>query len=146
MGEPKSDMGEPKSDMGIFPWLSSSDSGHATVVNGASTVSELYRQVASSLQLLEEAVAKTENVVRAILVSSSNGLTHENHEYRQRVMQQVKRSFREIQETMTIAKQTAGLVLTHPAYGLGPTPQQGAMILQQLAMAGGLSSRTLRLL
>ena len=49
---------------------------------------------------------------------------------------------------VTNAKLTAVSVLADPARGLGPGAQrgQGSLSRQQLAMAGGLSPRNLRLL
>ena len=60
----------------------------------------------------------------------------------------MNQSFRGLQEMVTNAKLTAVSVLADPARGLGPGAQrgQGSLSRQQLAMAGGLSPRNLRLL
>ena len=69
-------------------------------------------------------------------------------EYRRRTAEQMNQSFRGLQEMVTNAKLTAVSVLADPARGLGPGAQrgQGSLSRQQLAMAGGLSPRNLRLL
>jgi len=107
----------------------------------------MYGQVAWSLQLIEEAVAKLETVVQSNVGGSANGF-RDDLEYRQRVTEQVSGSFRELASVTANARQIAVQVLAHPAYGLGPSPQGGLGVAnrQQLAIAGGLSPRVLRLL
>jgi len=134
-----------KTGMGILPWLDAADMGIGAFTNPIRTVAGLYRQVAQALQLSEEAVAKIEGLVRSLL---ANGSIPQDVEYKQRGIEQVQRSFRELKEMVAQAKRTTGWVLTHPAYGLGPSPQtaQGTVPREQLAMVGGLSSRVLRLM
>jgi len=98
--------------------------------------------------LSEEALAKLENIIRAVLTNPTYTLSLDDEEYRRRTTEQVDRSFRGLKEIVTNAKHTTGWVLAHPTYGLGPGPQQGldAAGRQLLAAAAGLSSRHLRLL
>jgi hypothetical protein len=133
-----------KGGMGILPWLVASDT-HAVSTNSNGAVAELYRQVALVLQFSEEAVAKIEGLVGSLL---ANGLNSQQDAYKERGKDQVNRSFRELKEIVAHAKRTTGSVIAHPAYGLGPSPQTGLGIVQrqQLAIAGGLSPRLLRLL
>jgi hypothetical protein len=134
-----------KPGLGILPWLGGPDQGIDASANPMKTVAGLYGQVAQALQLSEEAVAKIEGAVQSLL---TNGSMPQDVEYNRRGMEQVRGSFRELREMVAHAKRTTGRVLTHPAYGLGPSPQttQGTMPREQLAMVGGLSSRVLRLL
>ena len=69
-------------------------------------------------------------------------------EYRERISEDVNQSLREISDMVANAKQTARRTVAHPAYGLGPGVHTGfgATGRLQLALAGGLSSRFLRLL
>ncbi len=115
---------------------------------GARSVAELYREVARSLQLSEEALAKLENVIRAVLTNPTDKLGLDDKEYRQRTAEHVERSFRGLKEIVTNARHITVLVLSHPTYGLGPGTQLGldAGGRRLLAAAGGLSSRHLRLL
>jgi Clostripain family len=134
-----------KPGLGIFPSLVTSDRGYLSSPNGRNRVSELYGQVAWSLQLIEGAVAKLENSLQAVVIDPPRAL--DKDEYRDRVTEQLTSSFRELNEVTTNAKRTAFEVLAHPAYGLGPTPPGGrGSDRQQLATVGGLSPRVLRLL
>jgi hypothetical protein len=145
LGELKPDLGELKPDLGLFSSPASAETGYATS-DGTRRVTDVYRQVAWSLQLLESGVAKIENDIRGALPASTNGAT--NSEFSRRTMEQLQQSFRSLHELVSNAKATAGSVLSHSEYGLGPTPQRTlrAPGRQHLAIAGGLSSRFLRLL
>jgi hypothetical protein len=122
-------------------------SGYVSSPSDANSVTELYGHVAWSLQLIEEAVAKLETVVQTNVSGPANGF-RDDPEYRQRVAEQVNSTFRELTSVTANAKQIALQVLSSPAYGLGPSPQGGLGVAnrQQLAIAGGLSPRVLRLL
>ena len=146
LGDPKADLGDPKADLGLFLSPMPVTSGYTTAGNGARAVTALYRQVAWSLQLLENGIAKIESDVRAALSTPTNGA--QSSEYVRRTTEQMNHSFRALHELVSNARVTAGSVLSHPEYGLGPTPGRsvGSAIRQQLAIAGGLSSRFLHLL
>jgi hypothetical protein len=148
LGVPKDDLGVPKDDLGLLAALFAADGHQASASNGNLSVTDLYRLIALSLQLVEGALGRTEDAVRAVLTSSALGRSQVDQKYRQRVTEQLKGSFQEVQEAMTNAMRTAGEVLANPANGLGPTPQSrgGTISRHQLAIIGGLSSQTLRLL
>ena len=137
-----------KPGLGLLPWLVPANRGYVSSPGDATSVVELYGQVAWSLQLIEEAVARLENVLQPVMTGPADGL-RADAVYRQRVTEQVRSSFRELTEVTTNAKQIALQVLAHPAYGVGPSPQSelgGGAGRQQLAVMGGLSPRLLRLL
>ena len=115
--------------------------------NGASGATDLFRQVAWSLRLLEDAVARLEGVVHDSLTDHAIG-TRADQEYKKRVGANVRQAVGEVKEMAINAKQIAFWVLVHPTYGLGPgiQPGLGAASRQHLAVLGGLSSRYLRLL
>jgi hypothetical protein len=146
LGDPKTDLGDPKTDLGLFSAPITAASGYTTASDGARAVTALYRQVAWSLQLLENGIAKIESDVRAALSTPTSGA--KSPEYVRRTTEQMNQSFRALHELVSNARVTAGSVLSHPEYGLGPTPGRsvGSAIRQQLAIAGGLSSRFLHLL
>jgi hypothetical protein len=146
LGDPKEDLGDPKEDLGPFSLPIAAASGYMTAGTGARAVTALYRQVAWSLQLLEKGIAKIESDVRVTLSSPTNGA--KNSEYVRRTTEHMNQSFRALHELVSNARVTAGSVLSHPEYGLGPTPGRGvgAAIRRRLAIAGGLSSRFLHLL
>jgi hypothetical protein len=143
LGELKPDLGELKPDLGLF---SSTASAVYATSDGTRGVTEVYRQVAWSLQLLENGVAKIESDIRAALRASING--SKNSDFSRRRTEQLQQSFRALHELVSNAKATAGSVLSDPEFGLGPTPQRAlrAPGRQHLAIAGGLSSQFLRLL
>jgi len=136
-----------KPGLGILPSFIRADRGYVSARNGGSTIAERYAEVAWSLQLIEGAVARLENVLQTIVTGPSDS-SHNEPEYRLRVTEQVMSSFRELNEVSTNAKRTAIGVLADPNYGLGPTRQGGlgGPDRRQLATVGGLSSRVLRLL
>jgi hypothetical protein len=145
LGIEKDNLGIEKDNLGVFERLFASDGSQSSALSGIQSVTELFRLTTTSFQLVESAVGRTEVAVRAILTNKSS---RSDKDYRQRLTEQVKRSFREVHETMTNARQTARLVIAHPTLGLGPTNQPGPGVInrQQLALAGGLSSQSLRLL
>jgi Clostripain family len=141
-----------KPGLGIFPSMARGDRGYLSLLaNGGSSVAQLYGQVAWSLQLIEDAVARLENSLQAIVIGPASAFPgdekYQKHVSAQ-VSEQVESSFRELTEVTTNAKRTAFRVLAHPAHGLGPTPGGGLGrgSRQQLATVGGLSPRVLRLL
>lgn len=143
------DSGDPsgKPGLGILPSFIRADRGYVSARNGGSTIAERYAEVAWSLQLIEGAVARLENVLQTIVTGPSDS-SHNEPDYRVRVIEQVMSSFRELNEVSTNAKRTAFGVLADSNYGLGPTRQGGlgGPDRRQLATVGGLSSRVLRLL
>jgi hypothetical protein len=140
--------GDLKSGLGNLPWLIAQNVNGASASDATRDVAELYGQVAWSLQVSEGALAKLENVVRAVLTGPMYDLNSEDNEYRERAAEQVEQSFRAMAEMVANARQTAGLVLAHPTYGLGPGLQSGlgTQDRELLAVAGGLSPRLLQLL
>jgi hypothetical protein len=146
LGDPKDGLGDPKDDLGLFSLPIAAASGYSTASNGARAVTGLYRQVARSLQLVEKGVAKIESDAQVALSRSTNGA--KKSEYVRRTSEQMNQSFRALHELVSNARVTAGSVLSHPEYGLGPTPQRDSSgaIRRSLAIAGGLSSRFLHLL
>jgi hypothetical protein len=144
LGDPKADLGDPKADLGLFSFLPAAG-GYLAAMNGTESLTESYRRVARSLQLLEDGVARIESDIATALSTAENG---SNPEYAKRITDQMNRSFRGLHELVSNARLTMGSVLANPSSGLGPssTGGLGASRRQQLAIAGGLSSRALRLL
>lgn len=137
----KADLG--KADLGLLSVFGGSDNGTSI----ETTVAGLFRQVAVSLQMLEQAVGKLEGVAHGVLTNAAtahNG--SEPDDYERRLINQLKGAFQEVVEVANSAKQTLGAVLRHPSHGLGPQSALGPADRQQLAIAGGLSSRNLQLL
>ncbi len=130
-----------KFGLGSVPWLVATGADGVAVPSEAGTVAGLYSRVARSLQLLEESLAKVENLALASDIYHANG-------NRQQLLDRIARAFREFEELLAHAKQTARWVLAHPTYGLGPGPQHGLGSAErlELAAAGGFSSLNLRLL
>jgi len=133
-----------KAGLGILSLRIATDTGSRSA-SPIGTVTAMYRQVALALQLSEEAVAKIESLVQSLPM---NGSGYQDGNTKQRWMDQVTRSFRELRDMVDNAKSTTVSVLLQPTYGLGPSPQttQGTVSREQLAIAGGLSSRVLRLM
>jgi hypothetical protein len=134
-----------KEGLGILSRLAAAYPGNGAPVNPIGTVTRLYQQIALALQLSEEALSKLESVVRLLL---TNGSGREDDDYKQRGIEQVKRSFLELKDMVANAKQITVGVLADPAYGLGPSSQtsQSTVPREQLAIVGGLSPRLLHLL
>jgi hypothetical protein len=155
-GPPKiSGEGPPKiSGEGIFPLVVAGgiDGGDGGAGSETRSVAALYGQVAGSFQQLENAAAKLENLLRAVLTDPAVGVDtsapQEVEEYRRYAAEQVEQSFRDVNDMLTYAKLTTVEVTMHPVYGLGPgsQPGLGAAGRQRLAVAAGLSPQTLRLL
>jgi len=136
-----------KGDLGVLSALTAA-AGTTGVAPSSETaaVAGMFQQVSSSLKLLEDAVATIENDLVSATSNSISGAG--NDEYQRRATAQLDQSFRDLQEMIANAKLTVFRVLSHPANGLGPTVPAGSSTVtrQQLAIAGGLSSRKLRLL
>jgi hypothetical protein len=145
---PKTDLGAepPKTDLGLFPWLFDGDGGFPSTRQATGGVAASYAQVARSLQLVEGAVARAENDVRAAIKGEPNGATVVH--YKRLTTAAMNQSFRDLHEVVSSAKRTIITVLVHSGNGLGPAPLHHELRIsrQQLAIAGGLSSRELRLL
>jgi Clostripain family len=133
-----------KAGLGILSRLIEAD-GDAVASTPIGTITALYRQVALALHLSEEAVANIESLVQSLPMS---GAGYQDVDSKKRWIDQVTRAFRELKDMVDNAKSTTVSVLVHPTYGLGPSPQvtQGTLGREQLAIAGGLSSRVLRLM
>jgi len=140
----KFDLGDDqiKFDLGMVRGAAST----ARAANGTAVVAEMFRQVAWSLKLMEEAVAKIEGDIQSALSGSTLGA--ESDEYQRLMREQLDQSFRGLREMIANARSTVFSILAHPADGLGPSTQTASRIptRQQLATAGGLSSRNLQLL
>jgi hypothetical protein len=132
---------KPGGGMGIV--LSVTQGGDQDAPSEAKHIAELYSYVAGSLRELERAVAKLENLA---LADGTFDSIVTDEEQRQRTNDEIRRAFLELGETVTGARETALWVLAHPTYGLGPGHQLSPAGHQQLAAAGGLSPRFLRLL
>ncbi len=145
---PKADLGgePPKADLGLFPWLFDGDAGFQSG-REATNVTAFFGQVARSLRLVEGAVARAEHDIRAAVRNEPNGSNPEDP-YKRLTTAAMKQSFRDLHEVVSSAKRTIISVLSDPGNGLGPPPQLPERMVsrQQLAIAGGLSSRELRLL
>jgi len=120
--------------------------GGGELSNGTGAVARMFGQVAWSLQLVENSVAKIENDIAAGFSNAT--LAGGGAEYQRRRMELLNQSFRGLQETIANAKNTIYATIAHPAYGVGPSVQgvSNTMTRQQVAIAGGLSSQNLQLL
>jgi hypothetical protein len=113
----------------------------------------LFRQAAAALKLVEEAIAEIESDVRLFLTNpplNTNGHDTDDKrrtDYKWRT-EQVKLSFRALNEVVANARDTVFGILADPSQGLGPAPEQRSVSFDRhnLALAGGLSALDLSLL
>jgi hypothetical protein len=116
---------------------------------------DLFRHAAAALKLMEEAIAEIESDVRLFLTNpplktKTNGHDADNKlrtDYTSRI-EQVKLSFRALNEVVANARDTVFGILADPSQGLGPAPEPLFVIFDRhnLALAGGLSALDLSLL
>jgi hypothetical protein len=104
----------------------------------------MYREIASTLYELEDTVTRLEN---AALPNGAYAVAAAETDAEQ-TTEEVERSFRELDDALASATETSSWILRHPTYGLGPgrDPGLGSAARQQLASAGGLGPKFLRLL
>jgi hypothetical protein len=153
MGKPdmgKPDMGKPdmgKPDMGPFARFRTSASDSLEQPDGLSAT-ELFRQAAAALRLLEEAIAELESDVRLFLTNPRLGTNGDGAYYERRSTEQLKLSFQTLNEVVANAKDIVFGILVDPSQGLGPAPEQRLITFNRhnLALAGGLSALDLSLL
>jgi Clostripain family len=153
LGKPdlgKPDLGKPdlgKPDLGAFARLRASESDALQQPYGLSAI-ELFRQVAAALKLLEGAIAEIESDVRLFLTNPPLGTNGDGEDYKRRSSEQLKLSFRALNEVVANARDTVFRILADPSQGLGPAPEQRSVGFdrQNLALAGGLSALGLSLL
>jgi len=153
MGKPdmgKPDMGKPdmgKPDMGPFARLRTSASDSLEQPDGLSAT-ELFRQAAAALKLLEEAIAELESDVRLFLTNPPLGTNGDGADYERRSTEQLKLSFQTLNEVVANARDIVFGILADPSQGLGPAPEQRLISFNRhnLALAGGLSALDLSLL
>jgi hypothetical protein len=153
MGKPdmgKPDMGKPdmgKPDMGPFARLRTSASDSLEQPDGLSAT-ELFRQAAAALKLLEEAIAELEGDVRLFLTNPPPGTNGDGADYERRSTEQLKLSFQTLNEVVGNAREIVFGILADPSQGLGPAPEQRLISFNRhnLALAGGLSALDLSLL
>ena len=110
---------------------------------------ELFRQAASSLSLLERALANLERMVSAVLPNPADGLdVAKREEFAERVQKHVEGSFQQMNDQVRASALTLRHIVADPAQGLGPArnPGLGLEVRQRLAAAAGLSRRALKLL
>jgi hypothetical protein len=107
-------------------------------------VADLFSDVGESLRQLEAALANVEIVTRAML-EPSDGDTHV--ETPAGKAEEIAYAFDLLQEASANTRRTVRYVLSHPVYGLGPGEGELTFdVRQELARAGGLTKRQLRLL
>jgi hypothetical protein len=107
-------------------------------------VADLFTNVGESLRRLEAALTDVEIVTRAMLEPSDGDTRVETLEGK---AQEIAYSFDLFQEASASARRTVRYVLSHPVYGLGPAEGELTFdVRQELARAGGLNKRQLRLL
>jgi hypothetical protein len=111
--------------------------------NGAKVLN-LYTQIATVWQQLEEAVGRLESAALANRISATASTESECEQ----ATEEIKGAFRELDEALASAIETSSSVLQHPTYGLGPGGEWifAGRTRQHLANAGGLGPRVLRLL
>lgn len=129
--------------LGLLSGLNVPDIGRSRSTRGVNGLVVMYAQVASSLRLLEDSVGRLEQTVRSALTMSAA-----DPGVRDLVSKQTERALREVDEMIDSAKLVTRGVMVDPADGLGPGVQSfnRGMGREQMAIAGGLSSRYLRLL
>jgi Clostripain family len=108
-------------------------------------VADLFGNVGECLRQLEEALTNVEVVTRAMLVPSASDLAVPDTSDGK--AQEIKGAFDLLQEASAFARRIVRYVLSHPVYGLGPAEGELTFdVRQELARAGGLNKRQLRLL
>ena len=134
---------DPDAKPGILGLLNASEVGRSQLRRSGNGLVEMYASVALSLRLVEESVGRLEVVVRSGLTLSAA-----DPDVREIVWKQAERSLREVEEMITNARLVTRNVMVDPAEGMGPGTQSSIRGAgrEQLAVAGGLSSRFLRLL
>lgn len=130
--------------LGLAPWLAAPGTTRS-VPMGPSLVT-MYREVARSLRMVEESVGKLETVLRTAMFTDRTDRT--DADFIKQVKIEIGQALREVKEVIDNAKHTTRGVVVDPAEGLGPGVHSGRRGIgrQQLALAGGLSSKYLRLL
>ncbi len=107
-------------------------------------VADLFSNVGESLRQLEAALTDVEIVTRAMLEPSDGDTRVETPAGK---AQAIAYAFDLLQEASASARRTVRYVLSHPVYGLGPAEGDLTFdVRQELARAGGLNKRQLRLL
>ena len=140
---------DPKPGGGLGFLAQSNGVGRIPLPSGTGGAAELFRHAALSLEALEHSVANVENVVATVLTNPTNGWkVRDEPEFRRRVHAHVSQSFSELMEQAAASELTIRHVVAHPAQGLGPgrQPGLGSEVRRRLALASGLSRRTLRML
>jgi hypothetical protein len=108
-------------------------------------VADLFGNVGESLRQLEAALTNVEIVTRAMLEPSDDD--DARVETPEGKKQEIEYAFDLLQEASANARRTVRYVLSHPVYGLGPAEGELTFdVRQELARAGGLNKRHLRLL
>jgi hypothetical protein len=130
--------------LGLAPWLAAP--GTTRSAGGPTTLVDMYREVAWSLRMVEESVGKLESVLRTALFT--NQVDRTDADFVSQVEVEIRQALREVKDVIENAKHTTRGVVVDPAEGLGPSllPGRFGAGRQQLALAGGLSSKYLRLL
>ena len=130
--------------LGLAPWLAAP--GLSRTGSAVATLIDMYREVAYALRMVEESVGKLETVLRTTMFSNHADRTDPDFLAQSRV--QIDQALREVKDVIENAKHTTRGVVVDPAEGLGPgmLPGRHGAGRQQLALAGGLSSKYLRLM
>ncbi len=135
---PKSGGGAPAGDR------SGTASGDLRSDLALARVADLFSNVGESLRQLEAALTDVEIVTRAMLEPSDGATRVETPAGK---AQEIAYAFDLLQEASASARRTVRYVLSHPVYGLGPAEGDLTFdVRQELARAGGLNKRQLRLL
>jgi hypothetical protein len=141
----ESDSGVKPGALGIATLLAGAN-GSSTSSSSVITLANIYSDVASSLRRVEEALAGLESLLQVIAAPTSADHGGQSPDFRDEMEKQVKQAVRQLREMVSNARQVTVSAIVHPIYGLGPSLQFGGDARQQLAVAGGLSSGSLRLL
>ncbi len=109
-------------------------------------VADLFKQVGESLISLEAAVGAVEATARALLVMSPIS-TPDPLDAQTATAQEIGQAFQVLEEASAGTRRTTRRILAHPVYGLGPGEEPLSLdTREELAAAGGLSRRNLKLL
>ena len=123
LGDPKDDLGDPKDDLGLFCRVSRHRAATRPQATGQEPSPGLptSRMVASTRgkrhgenrERRASGAVPLDKWREELGIRAAHNRTHDE-------------SFRALHELVSNARVTAGSVLSHPEYGLGPTPQRGS--------------------
>jgi hypothetical protein len=119
----------------------------AAAATPGAVIAELFREVGTAMQSLEEASADAETIAAKALLAPGGSAGFELLSHVTLAKSRLERAFRAVADASSDLRRTVRRVASHPTYGIGPGPA-GVTVddRRELAQASGLNSTRLALL